>query len=544
MPRTDLIRSRIKQLASLLTVPSGFPDYLLGASSGINSSKPFARCHWKAWLGEFTWIPKDEEPLLRDSILHCIRPRSGFMDWLELLLPQNGHFTHVPLEIFFLCTDVLALLHGLEVDLALDITQAARLHILVFKMWLDPPSLDAFRSSGKHEQYHDRVTASLVFMMGKVLSRHEQTPSAKSRARDGIIEALLIYSGHRPRRLFRHFVRSTTRILMTPIDPTRCAERYIFFIRCCIANYIVIQNHARDVVRDLVAMVRFIGRRFGDRGHGAACEACGVLYQIWYTEKDSGSRALCWALRAGILPLILSLRRQGSDDSLTTALNFIAERSISVPVARALRVGGYGISCAEAGIPEPLATALTECFVERPSLQQRLMGRNCSYEECPAGPSAIHSRVYRCTCFKNYCSAACHQADWPEHKKDRHAPDLPSGPQEIVLEGELTSSDAYFTMLCADSYFCAYVAQLLDEARQLPLPKDATLQPLYTIKLDFTVVPMRHYISVAEGEEYMTEPMVNVLAGVNSSVGRWHVAIVDVHIEPLSALYNMTLGVI
>ncbi|KAL1670153.1 hypothetical protein GGF50DRAFT_94269, partial [Schizophyllum commune] len=401
-------------------------------------------------LGNFTWIPKDEEPLLRDSTIHCVGPRSGFIiDWLELLLPQNGHLAHVPLEIYPLCADVLALLHGLEVDLALDITQAARLHILVFKMWLDHPSLDAFRSSGKHEQYHDRVTASLVFMMDKVLALHDQVPSAKSRARDGIIEALLIHSGHRPRRLFRHFVRSTTRILMTPIDPTKCAERYIFFIRCCVANYIVIQNHARDVVRGLVEMVRCIGRRFGGRGHGAACEACGVLYQIWFMERDSGSRALCWALRAGILPLILSLRRQGTDESLTTALNFIAERSISVPVARALRVGGYGISCAEAGIPDPLATALTECFVERPSLQQRHMGRKCSYEECPAGPTAVHSRVYRCTCFQNYCSAACHQADWPEHKKDRHAPDLPSGPQEIVLRGELTSSDAYFTMLCA-----------------------------------------------------------------------------------------------
>ena len=55
--------------------------------------------------------------------------------------------------------------------------------------------------------------------------------------------------------------------------------------------------------------------------------------------------------------------------------------------------------------------------------------------QCPAGPTAVHSRVYRCTCFQNYCSSACHQADWPEHKKDRHAPDLPSGPQEIVLKG-------------------------------------------------------------------------------------------------------------
>ena len=84
-------------------------------------------------------------------------------------------------------------------------------------------------------------------------------------------------------------------------------------------------------------MVRCIGPRYGGRGHGAACEACGVLYQIWFEEKGSGSRALCWALRAGILPLILSLRRQGTDENLTTALNFIAERSISVPVARALR---------------------------------------------------------------------------------------------------------------------------------------------------------------------------------------------------------------
>ena len=99
-------------------------------------------------------------------------------------------------------------------------------------------------------------------------------------------------------------------------------------------------------------------------------------------------------------------------------------------------------------------------------------------------------------------------------------------------------------MLCADSYFCANVAQLFDEARRLPLPRNTSLQPLYTVKLDFTVVPMRHYVSVAEGEEYMTEPMVNVQAGVNSSVGNWHVAIVDVHIEPLSALYNMSLGVI
>ncbi|KAI5891009.1 uncharacterized protein SCHCODRAFT_02749139 [Schizophyllum commune H4-8] len=548
-PRSET-RSRLKQALRAMPLESLDTNPFAADTSASRGRSPItlppAPVRVLAELGELTWIPKDEEPLLRDTIVHCIRPRSGFIiDWMELLVPQNGHLANVPVDLYFLCTDVLALLHGLELDLALDITQAARLHILVFKMWLDPPSPEVFRSLETHELYHDRVAASLVFMMDKVMVRLDQPPSPKSRARDGIVEALLVFCGHRPRRLYRRIVRSITKILMTPIDPTQCAERYIYFLRLCVGNYIVIQNHSRNVVRGLVEIIRIIGRRFGGRGHGAACEACGVLYQIWFAEKDNGSRALCWALRAGVLPLILSLRRQGTDESLSNALNFIAERSISVPVARALRVGGYGMSFREAGVAEPLATIYTECMVDRPSLQQDQMGRKCSYEQCPAGRSAFHARVYRCTCFQNYCSAACQQADWPEHKKVKHGPKLPpSDPQEMVLEGELTSSDAHFTMLCADVYVCTHIAQVVDEALALPLRENTSLQPLYIIKLDYTTVPMQCCVCVDDGEEDDTEPMVIVRARVNSSVGRWHMATVDAHMAPLSALYSMARALI
>ena len=124
MAHANLTRSRIKQLASLLTAPIGFPG-LPPRSDIRNQLKQALRAmplesldtnplaveipasrgeSLMTWtpvrvlseLGDFSWVPNDEGPLLRDSILHCIRPRSGFiLDWLELLLPQNGHLTHV-----------------------------------------------------------------------------------------------------------------------------------------------------------------------------------------------------------------------------------------------------------------------------------------------------------------------------------------------------------------------------------------------------------------------------------------------------------------
>ena len=55
---------------------------------------------------------------------------------------------------------------------------------------------------------------------------------------------------------------------------------------------------------------------------------------------------------------------------------------------------------------------------------------------------------------------------------------------------------------------------------------------------------MSHKVVVSEGEPHHTEPMVSVQALVNSTVGGWHVAIVNIRTGPLSRFQDWSASVI
>ncbi|KAL1659224.1 hypothetical protein GGF50DRAFT_65694 [Schizophyllum commune] len=494
-------------------------------------------------LGDPYILEGDNAAALRQCAVDCILPRCAvIIDWLDFLAPPNAYVCCSADNMHLLVSKLLAVLHRLEDSLALSATLSMRMHALAFKLWFGAPTVGSGLSPKDLALYHEFVAKSLAPMLDMTKLQPSGVPTNITKWRDTIAEAALVVA-KRPRAFFRLAVRRIEELFILPHNLSCFAYSYLYFLNYCAGDYLAIPNHANDVVLSLVQFARVFGElKFGHQG---ACEACGVLYQIWNTEKNVGSRALCWALRAGILPIMLSLHRKEGHLHLTDGLNFIAERSISVPVARALRLGGPGISCSAAGIPKHLATAMKECLVDRPKWQLEYWHQPCGYEKCSAGGDTVHPsrRLYHCSCLKNYCSAECQRAHWPEHKK-KHTPNRLSGPQEAILQGELPSSDALFVSICADTYVCKRAPRLVTEALRLFVPKHWTRPPLYTVEVDFTSVPMGQKVVVSEGEPHHTEPMVSVQAWVNSSVGGWHVAIVNIRTGPLSHFQDWSASVI
>ncbi|KAL1746889.1 hypothetical protein HDZ31DRAFT_33284 [Schizophyllum fasciatum] len=464
----------------------------------------------------FDFIITNEYPALTHALAVCFRARySSLVHWLVFLFPAHG-FVNVSSRVggtYLTIARILALLFRLKEPLAAEIPQQPRIHELALKLWLQKGTHDATAPRKHIDDLHRTVVALLAIALGL-------DGSLASALDPAAIDAALAVGHQRPRRFLRRAVRAIARLLDADINPLLVTNYTNFLILITGAPRLAMRNPARDVVREVVDLMRRLHARREVQGwEGAARMTCTVLHTMWY--REDGTRALSWALRDGVLPLLLEMYQHQQEQVILQSVVYIAVRTVRVSVVRAVKAGGHYMPFENAKIPIGAATALQDYFVERLTLLRQDWRRSCGYRECPVRGQVDRLTIHWCPCYRRrYCSKSCQRSDWRNHKSQCHDHPYKASPLNAILDGELSAPDAQFAMLCLDAYMGKHALSILAEARRLRASA-SPFPPLYNVEVDLRRVPGTHTVIVSQGEPVFREPMVFVAGRVYSAQGEY-----------------------
>ncbi|KAL1730833.1 hypothetical protein EV714DRAFT_272362 [Schizophyllum commune] len=192
--------------------------------------------------------------------------------------------------------------------------------------------------------------------------------------------------------------------------PHTCAEYAIqrqLHILLFLVDKIPLRHYPRDLIRSIVQQA---SRMHTDEQRVAICNFVGW---IWFLDEDC--RSMTWAIRDGILPLIVT---SNVNEELSYALNMLAMKSVHMPVTRALAAIGGPPSFNGKNLPDEAAVAALDAeFKKRIDIMSSLHSRVCSNPQCaPSGEQPRATR--RCVCFEAfYCSSECQKAHRKTHKE-------------------------------------------------------------------------------------------------------------------------------
>ncbi|TRM61967.1 hypothetical protein BD626DRAFT_65439 [Schizophyllum amplum] len=234
----------------------------------------------------------------------------------------------------------------------------------------------------------------------------------------------------------------------------------------------------RAVVRTIVYVARVLSTRPDELD--SANSACRLVEDIW--EKATDDRSIIWALRDGILPVIVALNR---NDELTPTIKIVVKRAIYLPVARALAALPERVDLRNAGINPEMANSAHEELIDRISFAIWLDRKICANSACPDRHSDVEQRYRRCACFQvHYCSKSCQVADWPVHKALCNRGTL-FEIVEVEEKPDIRPLHAFFTCLAIDSYFYrvgqGIMAEMEDMLREVSCPVT------FSVGLDFSL---------------------------------------------------------
>ncbi|KAL1747426.1 hypothetical protein HDZ31DRAFT_61341 [Schizophyllum fasciatum] len=211
------------------------------------------------------------------------------------------------------------------------------------KLWLQEGTHGAAATRKHIADVHRTVVALLAIALGLDGSiAAAPDPTA--------IDAARAARHQRPRRFPRRAVRAIARLLDADINPLLVTNYTNFLILITGMVRLAMRNPARDIVREVVDLMRKLHARGEVQGwDGAAHMACTVLHTIWY-RKD-WMRTLSWVLRDGVLPLLLEMYQQEQEQVILQSVVYIAVRTVCVSVVRTVKAGGHYMPFENAKVP-------------------------------------------------------------------------------------------------------------------------------------------------------------------------------------------------
>lgn len=381
-------------------------------------------------------------PLL-EPIHACLREIwFSLVPWIEYVHPMHHVGTRRQVQILpVTLTRFFFSLFPMKAAISDLLEQTPQMYGMLFDLWLH---LDVYLAgSDRSSHLFDFVNwLGNVILYFAVWIGGEYQASLALEYVDGVaIEGARWIVKDRPRAFYRLVVAHARRLLDALPDAENQGQLLSFMAKQIRVLTIFtdpllpIPCMPRDVVLDLVSILRKLQPLAS--AHVTAVDVCVALHAIWQTAEDA--RSLLWALRAGVLPLIIALDREESLRGTSACLRFVAASTSDVGVARAMPVvDWHGV------LPDGMKYALQE----RLQLARATYRKVCAYDKCPKNKEEGCASIRRCPCLSVcYCSSECQTRDWPWHR-DTHYADM----SLYHIRGNLCPLNAHFLTICGRQY--------------------------------------------------------------------------------------------
>ncbi|KAL1700598.1 hypothetical protein EV121DRAFT_213846 [Schizophyllum commune] len=267
--------------------------------------------------------------------------------------------------------------------------------------------------------------------------------------------AVLAAVRYHPRRVYRQALAQIRLALARHASVSPAVTQQLQALAEIACNVLPLLRPTRDIVHGFVSLMRTIMGLEGGATWGSAVGL--ILAAFWSNAKDESS--MVWALRAGILPLLLDAEDEKEKRAIVAD---ILKNAYRIRVLRAM--------CAHGGIPsfegsglqdETYAHTRVDGWLQmRVSVMQDAYREICANPECPSALNRKSISVRRCPCFNAfYCSKPCQRAHWPLHK--RKCLGGTEGTRYLIYkEGVLEPWDAHFVSLLTRSFVLAHAASI------------------------------------------------------------------------------------
>lgn len=468
-------------------------------------------------LGTLLVLPENRRALFLDSIETCLRGIwSALVPWLDYFHPMHHVGTErlqrAPLVSV---ADIFAALFRMKEVIHDLLAQTPRLYGLLFVFWLN---IDRYFTKQNMfdlmAQRADRLGHAILNHAVWTAGVHQPSLSAADAdpiAIDGARWAVKDSS----RRFYRRATDHAAILLQATAegdhDHLVLLQNHLNAIQLFADQLWPIPCMPRAVVRTLVRMLSVV-RPLLPPAHAVVGSICSALHAIWRTAEDT--RALVWALRAGVVQLMLEAM-DGASAPITkaqVALQYIATRTAHLEVVRALpKMPFVGAAPSD---KDAFSTDVEAMVHARIRLAKTAYQKKCAYDMCTTSAEDARSRIRRCSCLDVcYCSTQCQQSDWTSHRRT-HKVDGPFKKRD----GILTPLGAHFLALLGREHVHSEHAAILANIRQTlrdcpdaspsmlvhveicmsalhPLRK-LSIQPLTAMRLD-RILSVEHWVIVS-----------------------------------------------
>ncbi|TRM61946.1 hypothetical protein BD626DRAFT_404597 [Schizophyllum amplum] len=497
-----------------------------------------------------------EEGLIMADIDHCVRSIwPTLVLWIDFLHPVHHVSTErmerVPLQV--LC-DILNELFRTDTHAFELCKETPRLYELLFLLWLRldeyiTPGTDVLHCLSSLSHTVNRsiyVVPKRSFMMEITNAQPypDRVQAVADRYKDPhCIPAALMAVGHRPHKLYRKMLVQAR--LFVGVIPTLRSDEALEKISDSfvpISEFVTLQlvmhKYPKDIVCGFVDLIRHLHDISDGRGSGPARMMCSILSSIWATCDDG--RSLAWSLRAGVLPVMIALNAEKSDDDLVShALHMVTRKAYHVRVVREFLKGVEALSFIGAAFKGPNTLASYDSEIRRrvDMLQRWTWNQEkCLYAECHSIIDAVPVPVRRCPCFNAaYCSKACQRADWARHKPN--CVNGVHGTRYMAIEiGDLSPEDAHFIAFYVRTWTHTHAQTLLQSViRAQEITPSGSKPHTYHVQVNIGQLPVGYDFWVLEFP--MNRQDVDSWLTFSATVTRPRgMALVQVMVLPLTAL--------
>ncbi|KAI5822704.1 hypothetical protein K523DRAFT_287746 [Schizophyllum commune Tattone D] len=448
------------------------------------------------------------------------------VSWLQLLHPSPATQTSLSLLSLHSMCSLLAALYSLQGPAQKLRAESQGLCNLVFRLWLHfdeyvTEETDVVHCLGDL----GLAVREAIFVDGK--DRIREIIGDRSPGNDEINElyaahispvcatAVLAAVRYHPRRVYRQALAQIRLALARHTSVSPAVTQQLQALAEIACNVLPLLRPTRDIVHGFVSLMHTIMGREGGATWGSGVGL--ILAAFWSNAKDESS--MVWALRAGILPLLLDAEDEKEKREI-----------VAVILRNAYRIRVLRAMCADGGIPSFEGSGLQDdtCFQTRVDgwLQMRMNLMQAAYREVcanPECPSALDGKCIsarRCPCFNAfYCSKPCQRAHWPLHK--RKCLKGTEGTRYLIYkEGVLEPWDAHFVSLLTRSFVLAHAASICQSIHRIreELPP-SNFARMYIMAVYLEKLPTTYIITHHTDDPEYPEDAVVVAALLGSRRG-------------------------